>query len=504
MREKLYLKDFQLYQNAKENQRRNIKKNNPYYDLGQIPSLRMRCEIAGFITHRSRHTGLNTFDRERVLVERIGLFLSEHKGVVSMRDKSPEVWNRELKKWMLENGYPLTYHIKLQTGQEYQAKAKLLCYLENLLKYLEPEDTRPEHEKDIWNLDKLNVPYKVNPVVNYRTINFTQITQDGIREETKRAIYHMIQGEAIGCIKRKVSAMRGFSRYLSEKQPEVNSCRDIDRALIEEYLVYLNSECAARKNIAGVLSCIKTMLEVIGKIYGYTQLVGIFLEGEIPKVIKPLFRAYSDEELIRLNAAIAELDEQIARLMVIHQMLGTRISDTLTLRRGCLYEKDGETIICIKQLKTRPYEKPVSEELAALIRRAEEYTTEKYGETQYIFVNEKDISRPMQYPMVKFKVMVMIEKKDLRDDYGERFGFGAHMFRHTYGRKLTEMHLDDWTIAKLLGHRGLGSLKHYRRMSNQVLAEETREARKKMSEIILANLEGWEEEYEQIRFNGGV
>ena len=48
--------------------------------------------------------------------------------------------------------------------------------------------------------------------------------------------------------------------------------------------------------------------------------------------------------------------------------------------------------------------------------------------------------------------MDLIQKKDLRDDHGELFGFGTHMFRHVYGIRLTELHLDDWTIAKLLGH----------------------------------------------------
>ena len=504
MRDKLFIKDFQVYQEATESQKKAVPKNNAYFNLESIPSLRMRCEVAGFIIHRSRRKGLCTFNYDRIWVDRIGMFLSEQKDVISLREKPAEVWLKELRKWMLANGYPLTYHAKLQTGHEYQVRAKMLSYFELLLDYLEPEDDRPEHEKDIWEIDKLDIPYRVNPVVNYRTINFTKIMQDGIREETKRAIYHLIQNEALESITSKMTAMRGFSRFLSERYPEVNSCQHIDRTLIEEYLMFANTEHALVKKSSNDLSCLKTVLEVIGKMYKYPQLEALFLQREIPPKVNPPYRAYSDAELVRLNAAITELDEQIARLMVIHQMLGTRISDTLTLERGCLYEKDGKTIIRIKQLKTRLYEKPVSDDLAALIRKAEEYTENRYGETQYIFVNEKDISRPIQYWAVRFKVNVMIRKKDMRDDHGELFGFGSHLFRHTYGMKLTEMHLDDWTIAKLLGHCGLGSVRHYRRMSNQVLAEETREARRKMSEIILASLDGWEEEYEQIRHNGSI
>ena len=56
-----------------------------------------------------------------------------------------------------------------------------------------------------------------------------------------------------------------------------------------------------------------------------------------------------------------------------------------------------------------------------------------------------------------------------------------------------------WTIAKLLGHSGVNHVRHYRQMSNQVLAKETREIRDLMSEIIMSSLNGWEDDYEQVR-----
>ena len=62
-----------------------------------------------------------------------------------------------------------------------------------------------------------------------------------------------------------------------------------------------------------------------------------------------------------------------------------------------------------------------------------------------------------------------------------------------------KMHVDDWTIARLLGHKRLNSVKHYRKMSNQRMADETREVRQMMSDIIYSILDGWGEEYEQIR-----
>ena len=63
-------------------------------------------------------------------------------------------------------------------------------------------------------------------------------------------------------------------------------------------------------------------MESIGHTCGYQNLSTLFLTRDIPPTPKAEFKVYSDEELKRLNAAIVKMDEQTARLMVIHQMLG--------------------------------------------------------------------------------------------------------------------------------------------------------------------------------------
>ena len=105
----------------------------------------------------------------------------------------------------------------------------------------------------------------------------------------------------------------------------------------------------------------------------------------------------------------------------------------------------------------------------------------------------------MKYGTLQTKIMTMIQKEQLKDGNGKLFGFNTHMFRHYYGSKITEMDLDDWTLAKLFGHRSIKSVKYYRRMSNHRLAEDTRAVREQKSRIIAEHLEGWGEEYEQVR-----
>lgn len=112
--------------------------------------------------------------------------------------------------------------------------------------------------------------------------------------------------------------------------------------------------------------------------------------------------------------------------------------------------------------------------------------------TKYIFVKKEDPSRPFQYSMLQHRVMQMIRKNDIRDENGELLNFGTHTFRHCYGKKLTEMHIDDWMIARLLGHKTLQSVHHYRKIGNKIMADETRAVREKIDMILMDVVKEWD------------
>lgn len=499
MSNRIYLKELPAYQNPAEPYPQSVTKN-PYYDLEQIPSATMREELTAFIHYRSTQVGISRVYSDRQDFNKLCRFLQTYgRRTKSLRDKKPETWIRQFKGWMLQEGIPLMEHGVQAYGSEYTFKARAISYLEKVLEFLEPEDNRPEQEKDVWKLEKLDIPIRFNPIKSCKTLVFTKILQPEIREEVKKGIYLNLQTEAIACVQKELTAVRRFSAYLNDSYPEVKSCSEIDREVLEDYLVYLKTEATETKHFHADLNRLRALLDSIGKVCEYPNLESLFLTRDIPPTPKAEFKAYSDGELKRLNAALVKLDEQAARLMIIHQMLGTRISDTMTLEPDCVYEKDGITIIRIRQMKTTTYEKPISEELAALIRKAISYTKKRYGDTPYIFVNDSDPTKALQYHTLQARVVSMLREENILDDHGEPFGFGTHMYRHTYGMKLTEMHLDDWTIAKLLGHSSVRNVQYYRKMSNQILADETRQIRHRQSQIILENLDGWEEEYAKIR-----
>ena len=57
---------------------------------------------------------------------------------------------------------------------------------------------------------------------------------------------------------------------------------------------------------------------------------------------------------------------------------------------------------------------------------------------------------------------------------------------------MTEMHIDDWMIARLLGHKTSQSVHYYRRIGNKMMADETRATREKIDMILLDIVKEWD------------
>lgn len=492
---RIYLYELESYKRATPAQIKSMHMSaERFFDLDELPNDTLKTEMRAFLLERGSRLSITSITRELPAYNMVCRFiLDKEKKLQSFREKPFTDLERKLKAWLLKQNYLISYK---RTSKAYPKKSPAnvssVAFLKKLYDFLEPADNRPEQEKDIWELAKLGFPLVENPIKNVEKINFVPIKQPKIREEIKTVMYMELKNVAVGTVMAEMSAIKRFCKFLVEREPDIKSCVDIDRDIIENYLTYLSTE-VVKKSFRTELIYVKELLCLVGKVLNKPELGELFFNGDIPSEIRTLFRSYSDNEMIRLNTYIVQMNEQVARALVIHQMLGTRISDTLTLPPDCLYQKNGGFIIKIQQVKSSYYEKPVSEELAALIQKSIEHTKERYGETKYIFVSESDPSRPYQYSMIQNQVMGMIRQENLRDDNGELFGFHTHLFRHTYGRKLTEMHLDDYTISRLLGHANTSSVKYYRKLSNAALEQETREMRDNMDIILLDIIGGWDD-----------
>lgn len=191
-----------------------------------------------------------------------------------------------------------------------------------------------------------------------------------------------------------MTAIKRFCKYLVLRHTDVQSLLDLTRDIIEKYLIYLQTEAKDRKNYRTDLYSLRRVIEDVCNHYDKQDLKFLFINNDFPSTPRYLFRFYSDETIKRLNEHIFRMDEQIAGALILHQLLGTRISDTLTLKTDCLSIRENRYFIRIEQVKSITYEKAVSDEVARLIIKAIDYTEQHHGKTKYIFVKKDDPSKP--------------------------------------------------------------------------------------------------------------
>ena len=490
---KIHIYELDCYKNATEEQKKKMRvRKERYFDLEGLPSEAVRKLLEDFVWERGNELAPSSLASEILYFNNIRHFLIK-KNIKTLRYEDENKIILQLKSWMMEQGYALTSK-KYRSVYEIVATETpgIIKHMKKILRYSQKDGGCLEQERDVWELDKFEFPLRSNPIKNVKTINFKGISQITIRKEVKTVIFMHLKYMAIGSIMAEMVATKRFCRYLALRYPKIISLLDLTRDIMESYLIYLQTEAKERKNYRSDLYGLRRVIEDVGNHYDRQDIKNLFISTDFPSTPRYLFKFYSDETIKKLNENIFQMDEQIARALILHQLLGTRISDTLTLKTDCLSIRENRYFIRIEQVKSITFEKAISDEIAQLIIKSIDYTEEHYGKTKYIFVKKEDPLRPFQYSMLQHRVMQMIRKNDIRDENGELLNFGTHTFRHCYGKKLTEMHIDDWMIARLLGHKTLQSVHHYRKIGNKIMADETRAVREKIDMILMDVVKEWD------------
>ena len=356
MENKFYIKNLDSYEKASEISKIRMG-TEPSYDLDLLPSVQMQKEMRKFLKYRGQQLGAEKFYTERRFYHHLCKMLQTRRDrPESFLDWDKEKWKQQMKIWLLQQGLPLTEISKSHCGNETVSQAKTLHYIDRLIDYfLDLRDADvDEMTKDVWQLEKLDIQVKQDLTRTTRIINFKEISQQDLREEVKKAIYFQLKTESIGTVKKEMTAIRRFSRYLKENNKEVDSCSKLDRKIMEEYLIYMKTEDTGTKRYRAELTRLRALLNMVADVYQYPQVKDLILNRDIPPDIRGEIKIYSDQELKRFNAFLTKVDVQTARLMLIHQMLGTRMSDTLTLRTDCLIEKDPDLHLGTKERENIP------------------------------------------------------------------------------------------------------------------------------------------------------
>ena len=467
-----------------------------YFDLARLPTTgTIRDEFIDFIHVRSEPLSFSSMEKERYCYQLFTDFIkTSYPSITSLTELDAEDIDHKLRRWFFKNKLPMNYiHRSRSTGGTSNNMHPLLGYVTALLNYFSDDDGLFHFEDDIWELSRLDILLRLPEITLIKTCNFSNIVLPEFKDMAKRIALVRFKEVTVRTAIAEIFALSKLAEFLAEYFPDVTSISQMDRELMEAYLTYLYTEDTRKKSYRGELMNLKSALHTAGKILEQKELSHLFLPMDFDRPSLPVFSFYTDTEVARWNKGFKTLPLQLGRVMIIHELLGLRISDTLTLESTCIYQKsNGAFFIHINQSKVnRSFEKPITPEIKTLLESAIAYTTSLYGTCRYIFVNDKDSTRPMQYGRLQYHLMCMIQDLDLRDDNGNLFTVGTHTFRHDYGKRLCDLDFDDATIAELLGHKGTASVKHYRKMGDKKLAQSTKDIRAKKDAKIDKYKEEW-------------
>lgn len=500
MADKYFYSEFLELQmaNEPEMEKEKIDKND-YIDLNKFPEP-LSEQVRAYLYGHGFFMLLKDLPEQKFYLDVIAEFLNCNcPQVDSLLNKDIRDLKHRFRGWLcglrfikIQSKYKSMFHRVLRNPKPFIETLELICL------YAEAMNPRDEFEKDIWSLEKLPFPCRNNEVNPGKMLNFTRIHQKPFREQVKQVFRMWIKEYAVNTLKSRIGAINKLSEFLYQHYGDVEEAGQITRNIIEDYLIYgatVKNGKSCRKNNIIALRC---LFEEIGKISENPVLQEIIINSDIPSVPKCKFSIYTEEEQKLWSRTVKHMNEQVGRAFVLHMLLGTRISEVLTLKQDCVERRGNAWWIRIDAQKSRHYHKPITDEIKMLIDKAIDYTRSKYRKSLYVFVNSYNLDQPMMYNTIRNHMIKIINAYDLRDRNGELFSPKTHIFRHCYGVKLTEMHIDDLTIAKLLGHANTGSLPYYRKMGNKIMAEETRKTREEIDTLLLVIIKTWGGEYEGI------
>lgn len=490
MNDRLNIYELESYKTATEDQLKYIYNvNEKYFDFEKVDNEDIRRKLKEYILKESERLSIATIEGYIPLYNQVCDFFNGYIPNIDFEKSDIDEIMTKYKSYLLLKGKPLFYehdHFLKEEKTIYMPHG--YYFLRRFLRFVYKEKI----DEDILYTEDFPDMYN-NPTNPIKYLNLSNIKQTGLRNEMKEAIIFLTSYNAASTLKSYINSMNRFSKYIRNTFPEIDSCADIKKKHISEYVLYMKIESGYKaRTYCSMINDLKRMLTEISMIYGYGKVENYFVNQEYMKRRTKIERTYTKYEVGRFNNALKTIDEQLARCIILHQLLGTRISDTLLLETNCIKYNNGSPVISVRQPKVKKtMEKPINKDIVKLIEKSISYTKERYGDTQYIFVNKKNPALPLSYNSLKHSIEKMIKLNDIRDDHGELLFFGTHVFRRYYGKRLTEMHVDDLTISKLLGHSDLQSVNRYRRMGDSQIAEETRPFRDYMDIIIEEISAGW-------------
>ena len=416
--------------------------------------------------------------------------------IQSILEKPLEQWELAFRSYLVETG-----HLRIKRGkrllstQAYGEKREedfRILLLRQLYSIIgDAYDDRPEVEKDIWDLRKMNV--LLNPTLSPPKLNFTSITQPWLREIAKEFMKYNVAVHTQGDCSAKLNALTAFSRFLAQENTEVARAAQIDRALMLRYLSYLRDSGKAAAWRRCCLSNLRVVLETCAHRLHTSELTKerVIFDDDYPQPPEALPRDIPEEVLHQLQEHLDALPTDILRMVTVLLECGLRLMEVCTLPLDCLIcdDKHEWYLQCYQAKSKKEHIIPLVDEVViGAIQAQQQEIRAHWGErSPYLFPSRQSIHRPTPRPFQQTTFCELLNewavKSEIKDRNGVLWRFQSHQFRHTVGMRLINDDVSLETISRLFGHNSLTMTQRYARKRKETLRKELERVHRKRKTV---------------------
>lgn len=333
-------------------------------------------------------------------------------------------------------------------------------------------DSRPEHQKDVWNLQRLSVP--TNLSLSNLTLSFHCIRQLWLRRAVKDYIRYSLTIYAEGTCRTRLQSLTCFSKFLAQARRKA-SASSITRKLMLEYMSYLPQRISTAVRKTHLLN-LRTFLEIASR-EQWLQIPPerIIFDEEIPQPPKAQPRYIPAAVLDQLNSHLGDLKSPWMQMVFILQECGMRISELLQLPLDCLTQ-DARGTFYLRFLQgkmKREHTIPISQEIARIVQEQQLGVRSARRSTTLLFPSPKG-GVIKQYSFAH-RINRLAYDRQIRDATGRLFRFQSHQFRHTVGTRMINLGVPHHFIQRYLGHLGPEMTSRYAHIHDATMREKLSE-----------------------------
>ena len=330
-------------------------------------------------------------------------------------------------------------------------------------------------KKDVWDLVALNACGI--EVSRDKSLNFNLIHQNWLKEALKKYFQLIIYKESANGTRRKLTEFCRFSIFLNNSYPVIRP-QQIEREIIVNFLVYLNSNSLSASTINKSLGCLNSF-------FSHPQ-VELWLNCHLPrhliypddylKIGKTTPRYIPEEVEEQIKRNLDGLRQDVMRMVLMLLETGRRATEILYMPFDCLVKNNGYCFLRHPQFKMNDENSiPISEELANVISEQQKHVIENWGSHHpYLFPGQQACSngKPLSYTTFNRHLKKLIIERDIRDKHGQLYNLTIHQFRHSVGTSMVNNGVPLHIIQRYLGHTSPEMTLKYAYIHDETLRKE--------------------------------